>query len=266
VISSARAQILIKSLDTERKAILVKFLYEANLIRTNMPVISLLKADLSGIVLDHNTFLDIDLHNVDCRRASFEFSDLSRSNISGSWLSFSSFYSARLVKSYFEYCTIEEADFSNAQMEEISLGKSIARKSDFSKAYLVKARLIGVDFYRANFRKANLSGSLLNNSDLISANLSNADLSNANLTDANLMYANLKGANLSGAILKRTVISEKQLKSANTYEGAIIEDIQPRLGPPMSIEQILEERERIKRKFEEYNQNKSKTQSNEEIK
>ena len=76
--------------------------------------------------------------------------------------------------------------------------------------------------------------------DLWGANLQKANLQRANLQNVNLQGASVQGANFQGADLRRANLhhsvglSWTQLKSAASYEGAILPDylLEPRPGEP----------------------------------
>jgi uncharacterized protein YjbI with pentapeptide repeats len=132
--------------------------------------------------------------------------------------------------------TLSDADFTHAKLEG---------------ANLRDANLMYADFTGARLNDADLSGALL-----LAANLRNADLSNADLTDANqgvpseyieprarrgrkvtidlqgaylhravlrradLTYANLRDADLSGADLRDEIVTDEQLATCESLEGA----------------------------------------------
>jgi uncharacterized protein YjbI with pentapeptide repeats len=121
-----------------------------------------------------------------------------------------------------------------------------------NKANLIEANLIGANLRGASLTKANLNATMLSEADLgnaklFGANLLGAELIGANLSAAVLMShdtgsiplprtpstktvytfgstgpknADLSGANLSGADLTDAYVSEKQLLSAWSLEGA----------------------------------------------
>jgi uncharacterized protein YjbI with pentapeptide repeats len=110
------------------------------------------------------------------------------------------------------------------------------------------ANLSGAKLARANLNKAGLSGANLREADLSGANLQEADLHNSdlrgadlggrpfhimiasievilvmaetNLTGANLRDADLEGANLRGANFTNATVTDEQLLSAISLEGA----------------------------------------------
>ncbi|MHB8856485.1 MAG: pentapeptide repeat-containing protein [Bellilinea sp.] len=236
VISTARTLTLLQTLDPDRKSLVLKFLYEAKLIKGDNPFISLRRADLRQINYDLSSLSHADLSSVDFEQATFEKIGFENAMLTASNLRRSTLAFASLIKANLEYSNLDEADFYRANLREASLIRASARKINLSSSNLEKGIFRNVDFFQANLRKANLKGANLRWAQLEHANLEYADLRKADLTEANLMYANLKGADMTEAILKGTIVSRAQLRQAKTIEGAIIENIKNRLGPPQKID------------------------------
>jgi uncharacterized protein YjbI with pentapeptide repeats len=165
----------VRQLDTERKAILLLFLYESDLIRPIDPVISLRGADLLG-------------------------ANLSGANLRGAWLGGIDLNSAILPGA-----DLRDADLNNANLSNANLSNANLSNAYLVNANLSNATLRGVDLNYAKLMDANLEivklfGSKLWNADLTSANLLGANLSNAKLSDDTLLVnATLRGVDLSGA-------------------------------------------------------------------
>jgi len=186
-LARARTLAVLGRLDASRKATVMQFLAEAELVQSaegREPIIGLGGADLSGpkkeldlLSLDLSGALlsEADLRNVDLRGANLSKVDLRFSDLRGALLS--------------------GTDLSGANL---------------NGALLDDAYLRGT-----NLRNSNLSAAHLPNADLSDANLSNANLSNANLSNANLSSANLSGANLSGGISGNVYSSAAALSGAN---------------------------------------------------
>lgn len=88
--------------------------------------------------------------------------------------------------------------------------------ADLSKAGLAE---LGSPLGGDILRKKNLSGSYLNE-----AKLRKTDLRETNLTGAHLTGADLRSADLSGADMRKAIVTDKQLKTARSLEGAIMPD------------------------------------------
>lgn len=194
-------------LDGDRKALLVRFLYDAKLILAPNPII-----DLSQASLDEANFAKKKILkgiNEGFRPAHLEKANLNRVDLNNANLD-----SADLKDAQLHVARLTNADLSNANLENANL----------QVASLERANLLC-----ANLKNANLKGALLLGANLNSADLSGADLSGAWLTsegtmfeylgDANLLNVNLEGANLKGARLKA-----KQLRWAHSLKGATMPD------------------------------------------
>jgi uncharacterized protein YjbI with pentapeptide repeats len=193
-LARGRTLVALDALSAFRQVRLLRFLYEAELIQPTpnaQPVISLDHADLTAIDLTGRSFL------------------------------------------------------RGAYLQQAHLSDSILDHVDLTDAYLAGADLMRADLERADLEDANLSGAFLEEADLSGATLINADLSNheriykkgthlwergaglrkadlrdANLQGANLQGANLTNANLSGANLKGANVTDEQLASSKSLEGA----------------------------------------------
>jgi uncharacterized protein YjbI with pentapeptide repeats len=183
------------SSDGEKKGQLLKFLYEADLVRkcelepktgkvltcSKSSVLPLSDARLDGISFDK----PIPLPGVDLTGAALSDAYLPQIDLTG----------AQLQKATFEGANLTNAILTQAQMKSVNLQKAklvdtIMVKVDLTGAFVANANLSGVD----------LSQSTLNSVDFRDANLSNANLRNADLRGADLINANLAGADLKGAV------------------------------------------------------------------
>jgi uncharacterized protein YjbI with pentapeptide repeats len=208
-VARARTLTVLPRLDGDRKARVVQFLYESDLLTKNRPIVAMHGADLSGADLRGANLREADLREADLRRA-----DLFRAELRG-------------------------ADLSGADLRGANLGE---RRSTFSwtgpsivtwHTYLSGANLSRADLREANLRRvnlheANLSRALLSKADLRGANLGGgwligaADLSGANLGGALLSGANLGGALLSEAYLSGAegIANEELAQQTSSLEGA----------------------------------------------
>ena len=191
-LARGRTLVALDALSAFRQVRTLRFLYEAELIQptptNDQPVISLNNADLTAIDLTGRPFL------------------------------------------------------RGAHLQQAHLSESILDHVDLRDAYLAGADLRRADLERADLEDANLSAAFLEEADLSGANLANVDLSNAewiykqdpllrergaglrnaDLRDADLKGANLTNANLKGANLKGAEVTDEQLASSKSLEGAIM--------------------------------------------
>jgi uncharacterized protein YjbI with pentapeptide repeats len=138
--------------------------------------------------------------------------------------------------------SLENAGLDTADLSEIALHDACLRGADLRLANLMGADLKGSDLREADLRGALLSDANLRDAVLVGANLlpydktqpaklnapnllsaadpSNIDSSNDHLTPSNLRGADLSNADLSGAYLTGAGVSEEQLDTCKSLQGA----------------------------------------------
>ena len=184
---------VLRRLDGERKADVIRFLYEARLLSTRPPRVQLNAANLEKVKLRQANLGD----------ANLEGADLPGANLGGA--------------------SLREAKLAHANLAKSDLGHANLRGADLTGANLGGAELPGADLSDANLtgvnlRGANLKGAVLSSANLIGADLPGADLGGASLRGANLSGANLQGAFLTNVELQDAAIGEADLRRA--YLGA----------------------------------------------
>jgi uncharacterized protein YjbI with pentapeptide repeats len=205
VIARARTLSVLARLDGKRKGMLVRFLYEAQLVQESSPVISLEESLLSEVDLSYAKLSGINLERCDVRRGNFHFANLS---------------SGRL-----HLATLNDANFSWSNMTNADLHNSGIAPDRESMDNKPDGQLGSVDFSNANLTSANLDDAVLESACMISTKLCGArlrrtDLSGADLTGADLRNADLSGATLDKAVLIGAKVTEEQLKKARSIKDA----------------------------------------------
>jgi uncharacterized protein YjbI with pentapeptide repeats len=244
-IARVRTLTVLRRLDPDRKASVLHFLQEADLVNKDTCLVELEGVDLSEARLNGIRLDGVNLHEANLSGANLNGASLCGTNLSG----------ARLSGAYLNDADLSKADLSEADLSEANLGwgilggpagsRILLGPSNLSEANLHRAKLndanlrgtnlrgadlsgvhpSGVNLSGANLSNANLSNVDLSDVDLSAVNLSNANLSNAKLSRANLPGADLSGANLSGVDLSGAKgITDEQLGKAKTLEGAIMPD------------------------------------------
>ncbi len=139
----ARAYVLsaLRQLDPERKRDLLAFLYNANLISGDQPVVALSEADLSRADLSH-----LDLSSL----------NLSGANLSGANLSNAKFVKASFVLTNLDGANLSQADLTGANLEE----------ADLQGASLYKTVLSNADLFHATHTQALPEASTLSGAKL----------------------------------------------------------------------------------------------------
>lgn len=233
----ARASTLsaIRRLDGKHRSVILQFLHETGLIRKGQQVVDLEGADLQNLWLTGFDLRDANLSGADLTRATVSI-DHEPEHVS--FLAKPPLVVARIhYMANLAGSALERTRFYQARMGFTYLADVKARGVDFRGANLNRSILTGADLEEAWFEGSNLQG----------ANLAGANLRNAIFHDPTgcfitpFMYlvrivswiagtdlypgaAMLDGADLSGADLRGATISAKQLASARSLAGAILND------------------------------------------
>jgi len=158
----ARTSAALHILNTARKAIVLRFLHDSDLLQY-------VKSFLYSLDLSNTDLNNIDLSGANLTAANLSGANLWRVNLSGANLSGANLSGANLTAA-----NLTAADLSGA---------------DLSGAYLYTAKLNGADLRGADLRGADLSYADLSYADLRGADLSRADLSGASITPKQLEEA-----------------------------------------------------------------------------
>jgi uncharacterized protein YjbI with pentapeptide repeats len=153
-VARARTLMVLRGLDAKRKAVVVQFLKESDLITLENAVINLRGADLT-----HAKLIGADLDGANLSEADLSWADLVGATLTG----------ANLTKA-----RLAEADLVSAYLP---------------KANLYEADLHGAKLHRANLENASLAYAILNGAELNGANLTETDITEADLTEADLTEA-----------------------------------------------------------------------------
>ncbi len=141
----------LRRLDGERKAAVVRFLSEAQLLRGQTPLVLLEGADLEGADLVRADLWRANLADVDLRRADLGGAYLRRANLAG----------ADLFAAVLRGAHLEDADLYRANLRRANLADVDLRRADLTGADLRRANLAGADLEGANLESANLEGVML---------------------------------------------------------------------------------------------------------
>ena len=232
-IARARTLTTLRGLDGAHKGILLRFLHEADLIKTRA-IIDLHDANLRGADLSKAKLSGADLSGADLSGADLSEADLSQANLSGAVMIVTNLNGANLNGTNLTAANLTEVaangtHLSRANLSQADLHGANLESADLSGASLAGANLAGAIVIDVNLSQANLSQSTLtrtnlSQADLSQANLSQADVSWANLSWANLGHANLTQAELHGANLEGAEIIGCNLNEAKSLKGARMPD------------------------------------------
>jgi len=198
-----------KSFGGDRRRLVMEFLYQANLITGEKPVVNLSHVDLMGIDLKWAFLKSVFLVEADLRYAKLQHAFLEMANLREARL-----YGARLSGANLVRATLQDADFRCAILIEANL-----RDANLDGTVLEEANLQEAKLEKAHLHVANLGCAYLNR-----ANLRNADLGGANLEGADLHGVNLQGANLEETILENAFILPQQLKQVDSLNYSTLPD------------------------------------------
>ena len=146
----ARAQTLTalgRLQDGDRKAVVLRFLYEAGLIKRTRPIIDLQGADFRGADLGVALLEEASLQGADLRGAYLRGAYLRRADLGGADLRGAKLHEADLRGAYLRGADLHEADLRGAYLE-----------ADFRGAKLHEADLRGAKLQEADLRGADLRG------------------------------------------------------------------------------------------------------------
>jgi uncharacterized protein YjbI with pentapeptide repeats len=236
-IARARTLTALRQMDGTRKGLLLRFLYESDLVGAAREdeekpidaVFDLLGADLTDADLPGAFLCGADLRGVCLSKANLHRVTLSKANLAGAHLSGSVLNEAKLIGA-----ELSGADLGRAYLKEAALGESNLSHANLSGADLCGAYLPLTCLSYADLSGANLHAAYLRAANLMGANLTGANLSEANLTQASLWRTILRGSDLtgadlsecslSGADLRGAKVTAEQLAQAKSLEGATMPD------------------------------------------
>jgi uncharacterized protein YjbI with pentapeptide repeats len=219
----ARTLAVLSILTTERRAIVIRFLHDAQMlpyVRDSLSLFDFHNADLHGIDLSGAHLKEVNLSGAHLNGANLTGAYLGEADLTGAYLIGASLTGADLGGANLSSAHLNEADLSGVNLSIARLPDHLTRGYLYVRLYL-------------NFPRANLSGANLSRANLTRANLTRADLSGANLSTANLRSADLSRTNLTRARLllplrrrdvadlSRGELSEGDLSSANLRKSRL---------------------------------------------
>jgi uncharacterized protein YjbI with pentapeptide repeats len=220
----ARTLTVLRRLDPGRKRSVLDFLYEADLIK-RIGLVTPAPPFYIGLGSPDFEYSAADLSGADLRGAVLRGADLSGKR-NGANLSGADLRGADLSGVFLGCATLRGADLSGAVL---SPARDRPNTSDLQEADLRYTCLVGTDFSEANLQEANLSGAYFRRPEgstqqyvaqLKVAGLPDERIERAIRGRTNLTQANLNGAILTNVDLSNAEITQGQLYSAESLEGA----------------------------------------------
>jgi uncharacterized protein YjbI with pentapeptide repeats len=194
-VARARTLNTLRQLDPNRKALLIKFLYESKLALKKCPtnsdgttnfagcepsLLQLSDASLNKMAFD----IPIDLKGIDLTRARLAESTLTNVDLEG----------ARLTDAVLDKANLVGTFLKKAEMEKVKLRDAKLVEATLNDANLQNSLLKGADFSKSSLENAALNNAILDNANLSGASLRGAKLKGASLTNANLQNAKYNGS------------------------------------------------------------------------
>ena len=192
-VARSRTLTVLRVLDGARKGIIIRFLYESELIFADRAIIDLDGADLIDINLTETILREINLKGALMMGANLDGANLAGANLCGADLR-----GSRLTRTA----------LSNASMKETELGGADLRWCLLNRADLTRASFL----WRQD------------NKPSIAANLSWAMMYETNLENTFMPYAQMLGVDMTGAKLLGTTFRNANLFAARLF-GSTIEDV-----------------------------------------
>ena len=220
-IARARTVTVLRRLDPVRRASLLRFLNQANILWLCT------EGKLSEVDLQGADLAQIDLSKANLSRANLSKADLRSADLSEAWLRDADLRGADLNWAKLRKAWLRDADLREVNFTREGLDSTIGlQQAHLSGANLNGIVLQSINLERANFSYADLSGANLSEAWLQGAWFLGANLSRANLSRADLHGANLHGAGLISGILSGLPfsISDADLQEANLH-GANLSEI-----------------------------------------
>jgi len=148
------------------------------------------------------------------------------------------FIKANLINAFLIEANLENANLLGANLWGAALEKANLINSNLQLANLTKAGLYSANLNGANLEEANLSEATLVEAKFLEANLRKTNLTGTDMRNAILYekekgvedvmdetkFAQLDGAILSGSNLQGAIVTDEQLKQAETLDGATMPD------------------------------------------
>jgi uncharacterized protein YjbI with pentapeptide repeats len=141
-LARARTQTVLGQLDSDRKASVVQFLYEASLIKGEDPVLNLSGVSLRGGL----------------RGANLSQLDLSHANLSGAVLRGADLHGTNLSDAILRGAELNNVDLRDATMSDANMSGAFLRYADLREAQLFDTNLSGADLPEADLGYARLDG------------------------------------------------------------------------------------------------------------
>ena len=131
---------VLRRLDSERKVIVLRFLYETDLIKTGAAVVNLRGADLNGADLAGINLSHADLHRANLTGANLSEAYLRSADLRGATLTGANLRAAKLYGAYLQGADLRGADLTGAKVQNVSWQGADLREAQILPDQLADAR------------------------------------------------------------------------------------------------------------------------------
>jgi uncharacterized protein YjbI with pentapeptide repeats len=270
-IARARTLLALQSIDAKRKGLLLRFLYDADLIKNPESLQTNTTEDQAGLLACIIRLEGADLGGVDLSGLDLKCINLIGVNLEGANFFAANLQDAMLAKAKLDNANLGGAAMVRAKLEGASLRHTYLHGAFFMFANAVnadftEATAVSAKFHDADLRHTRFDGALLSGSDLRRTNLSSASLIEANLLEYEAKFptprnfgkektysvigptavvgfkvgpANIDESDLSHAILIRAKISPTQLSRAKSLSGTWMPDSTIHEEKPILVTEVV---------------------------
>lgn len=166
-VARARTLSVVRTLDGRRKASVLQFLKEANLIQKDKPVIDLRGCDFSKALLHDADLRGTNLNGIILLNAQLEGANLGEAELKDACCENANFKDANLTKADLTASDLSRAKIVNVQAQLTLFSLTLVKGARFENANLVLSRFSGVNFAeveslnKCDLRRATLDGAFL---------------------------------------------------------------------------------------------------------
>jgi len=222
----ARAQTLttLRGLDGERKAVVVRFLFESNLITGSKPIIDLSTADLEGVNLEIDNLDGVNLNGVNLAGAHLggahlEGAHLVEARLNGADVSLARLSGANLFRAKFSDSNLSGTQFDGANLEEVSFSRANLEAASFKETHAE-----GAFFWKANVKGAYFLRTHLEGAYFVEANVERTHFVDVNLKDVGINQKQLNMARIDELTILPNHLRRKASSLIPSYEAqALVE-------------------------------------------
>ena len=176
--------------------------------------------DISGRFLHQvNKNRRRDISRVFLRSLDLQHANLQEANFSGAYLDDAVFSNANMQQARLNEASLVRSDFKGANISHASFFRANLEQADLSRANIVGANLAGSNLFHAKLQGADLRWASLVASDLRGVNLTDAKLNRANLPFTNLSDAILSGSDAHGVDLRWANLRQAHLDGTNLTDA-----------------------------------------------